>query len=43
MNNNTAIAIVATGFFLLIGMACLATHSAEPLLILLVLAFLFFL
>jgi hypothetical protein len=41
MGDNTAMAIIVTGFFLMIGFVCLATHSAAPLLLLLVLAFLF--
>lgn len=35
-----ALAIVAVGFFALIGVACWVTHSADPLLALLLLAFL---
>lgn len=31
MNNNTAFAVIAAAFFLMIGVACFATHSAEPL------------
>ena len=31
MNNNTAWAVILSAFFLMIGIACLATHSADPL------------
>lgn len=31
MNQNTALAIIGAAFCVMLGLACLATHSAEPL------------